>query len=495
MRKNQFIILIVTIPLSLIFLAFFNSAYISLVKKSMLIFIALSIPYCLSVKDPRKGLLLFLLQASLLEGPWKHFTYGTTLKLLVYIIRDLLLYLTFFNFLRHRRRILPEAVLRQHPPYQGFIFIFLLNVAIQIFNPANLSYVSAVAATRMFWEMIPLYWMGFYLMRDKASYKVLFWVAILSLFLNSIAAILQYNWGWERVSQISEGYYAVVFIWGRGTGTVELGRTVRPTALGSDMGFAGIYFMQTLGMLIALFIMPQAKKLIRRLLILIFLTVLSLVNLAGMIASASRTAVVGTCIFLIVFFLIRGDLIRRRFIKIFIVSILLLFLIIPHFLQTFRIAARRYETIRTPAVLIRTIVVAEKGRIHQAFIMPLEYSIKYFLGNGLGKSGPGASLFGKALGETNAENTLNLSITEIGTIGTFLWVIFHILIVRRGVRIFKDISNWEWKWYATIPFSYMAVILIYWQFGHMISFPQSAGFWFMAGSLMGLGYISTEKEG
>jgi len=485
MKKNIFLILITAIPLALIFLAFFNPAYGNLVRKSIIIFPVFAVPYCLLVKDPRKGLLLFLIEASLFAGPWKNFTYGTNLKLLVYIIRDLLLYASFLNFLMHKKRILPENILRQKPPYTGLIFIFLLNVIIQTFNPDSFNYLSAIAGGRMFWEMIPLYWMGFYFMRDKNHFKVLCWAIILCLFFNSIATILQYNWGKERVALISEGYHAMTYKWGR-----ELGEKLRAPGLGSDMGFAGNYFSQAVAIFIALFITIGMKLKQKRRLILILLIALTIIGLAGLIASASRTAMVISVIYLIIIFLLQKALARRRLIRIIVLFALLLIAVIPYMLRTFEVAAQRYESVKTPAALLHTITEVEKGRVWQAFVLPFIYSTKFFLGNGLGKVGPGAGLFSSGLvAPTNTENTLNLSVTEIGTIGTVLWIVFHIFIVRRGLVIYKHINDPEWKWYSMIPLSYMLLSLFFWQFGQLISFPQNAGFWFMSGNLMGLKYI------
>ena len=162
-------------------------------------------------------------------------------------------------------------------------------------------------------------------------------------------------------------------------------------------------------------------------------------------------------------------------------------------LKTFEEVTVRYETIKTPAALVHTLTEAERGRIQQAFVIPFQYSIAFFMGNGLGKTGPGAGLFsGGRVAHTNAENTLNLSITEIGAIGTILWLVFHIAIVKRGFRIYKHIRCPEWKWYRTIPMSYILLLLPSWQFGELIAFPANAGFWFMSGCLMGLVYIKEE---
>ena len=483
MKKNSFILVLVGIPLSLIFLSFFNPAYSGLVRRSILIFTIFAAPYCLLVKDPRKGLLLFLLQASLLEGPWKTFTYGTSLKLLVYVIRDLLLYLSFFNFLRRKRQILPEDILRQRPPYAGFIIIFLLNVMIQIFNPAGYGYVNSIAGSRLFWETIPLYWMGFYLMRDKKNFEIFFQLCVICVFFNAIATIIQYSLGVERIASVTRGYYIMIHQWGR-----RLAAVFRVPGLGADMGFGGNYFAQAVTMLITLFLFPMARK--EKLMTLFWLIPLSIVCLAGLIASAFRTAIISSVIAATIFLFLRRDIIAGKFFK-FVVAILLLSLIIiPYMLDTFEAAANRYESIKNPYVIMQTVTRAERHRLSQAFITPFNYMLRFPWGNGLGKVGPGAGLFakGKHAG-TNAENTINLSITEIGAIGTILWLLFHIFIVRRGIHAYRYIDDAELKYYAAATLAYMLFALFAWQFGQLITFPQNAGFWFMAGTLMGLRYI------
>ncbi len=484
-KENKFLILITAIPLLIIFLAFFNPDYGGLVRKSIPVFAIVSIPYCLSVRDPRNGLILFLLEASLLEGPWKNFSYGMSLKWLVYIIRDLLLYATFLNFLKSKKRLLSRDVLRQHPPFTGIILIYVLNIIIQILNPYNFNHTSAIAGSRMFWEMLPLYWMGFYLMREKRSFKILFMLCLLCGFLNSVTTILQYVWGKAKVSLICEGYSVMIFKWGRG-----LGKTLRPPGLGPDMGFGGMYIAQTITMLITLFILKASEKQKKGPLLLAGLIALGIINLAGLIASASRSAMVLSFILLIVFIFARKELIRKRPLKIFIFLVLLFSLIMPYLFNSFKMAAKRYETVKSPVVLLRTIAETEKDRWEQSFVLPFRYSVKFFLGNGLGKVGPGAGLFSEGkVGQINAENTINLSLAEIGTIGTLLWILFHIVIIKRGFHNFIHIKDPELKWYVAVPFTYMISALTFWQFNQLIVFPQNAAFWFMSGILMGAAYI------
>lgn len=486
--KNLFLILLIAVPLSIIFLAFFRPVYGSLVRKSILVFTVLSVPYCLLVKDPRKGLLLFLLEVSLLEGAWKNFTYGMNLKLLVYVIRNLLLYASFLNFLVNKKRILSKEILRQKPPYTGLIFIFLFNIFLQFFNPGGYNFLNSIAGSRLFWEMIPLYWMGFYLIRDKNTFKILCWAGILCVFFNSTAGMLQYNWGKARVASISEGYHNLLYKGGRGVGV-----KLRPPGLGPDMGTAGHYFTNIIVMTITLFILRQSGKPAVKTLRFLCLIILTLVNIAGLIASASRSPMVFSVIVLIFFFILRRDIIPRKLTKILTLSVLLLFLVLPYLLGIFKEAAKRYETIKTLPILLRTITVTESSRFAQAFIIPFQYARAFFWGNGLGKVGPGAGLFsGGRIAMTNAENTLNLSITEIGTIGTILWLVFHIIVIKYSLRIYRSVKTLEWKLYGAIPMSYMLLLLFHWPFGQLICFPQNAGFWFMSGILTNLRYLNEQ---
>ena len=124
-RKKYFLLFVVGIPLILIFLAFFNPSYAGLVRGTIVIFTVLAVMYSLTTKDPRRGLCLFFLMASMLEGPWKNFTYGTSLKFLVYIIRDLILYATFINFMFHKNRIVGRELLKQKPPFVRVVVLLL----------------------------------------------------------------------------------------------------------------------------------------------------------------------------------------------------------------------------------------------------------------------------------------------------------------------------------------------------------------------------------
>ncbi|GAI28033.1 unnamed protein product, partial [marine sediment metagenome] len=101
----------------------------------------------------------------------------------------------------------------------------------------------------------------------------------------------------------------------------------------------------------------------KRVLSLICLGVLGIVNLAGLIAAGSRGAIIMSIVSLIILFLLRRDLVRSKTIRIFALSVLLFSLIIPYMLKTFEEVTVRYETIKTPAVLVHTLTEAEKGRM------------------------------------------------------------------------------------------------------------------------------------
>ncbi|MBN1405017.1 MAG: hypothetical protein JW946_00675, partial [Candidatus Omnitrophica bacterium] len=450
----------------------------------------LSVPYCLFVKDPRKGFLLFLLEASLLEGPWKVFTYGLNLKLLVYIVRDLLLYATFLNFYANRSRVLEPELLRQRIPHIGLITLFIANIAIQIFNPNGYSLLNSVAGSRLFWEMIPLYWIGFYLMRDKKYFRILFWVCVFIVIFNSIAAILQYNWGLERTSEIANGYRVMLYEWRR-----DYQGTIRPPALGPDMGFAGYFFSEIIAMFIALFfiVLKFTNETYKRRTVLIFLIFAALVSISGLIVSLARSALVLTIIFTLTYLWLLRKAFNKKFIRASIFVGIILFLSTSFLSGKFEAGTERFESVKNPKELIETILHTEGGRFIQAFIVPFSHATQFFMGNGMGKVGSGAGLFSKGEAcQINAENDLNLSLAEIGFIGTMIWIIFHFVIIKEGLGIFKRLHNTQWQWYLAVPLSYIITLLTFWQFGHLTLFPQNSGFWFMSGVIMAFRHIEDE---
>ncbi|MFH0731782.1 MAG: hypothetical protein V2A72_02540 [Candidatus Omnitrophota bacterium] len=493
MKKNIYPALLVFIPLGIIFLVFFKHSYINLVRYSIIFFIALAVPYCFFVKDPRKGLLIFLIEASILEGAWKTFTYGTPLKLLVYMIRDLLLYASFLNFLVNRKRILSEMTSETKPPLTMAIGLSLFNLAISHFHPNVYSLPAALVGGRVYWEMMPLYVLGFYLMRDKKVLKIFFWVCVGCTFFNAIATILQYYWGDTRVGQIAPGYNALIFDWHRGYSETEgFQRTLRPPGLGSDMGFAGFLFWPVVPMFICLLFISRPRGMLKKKFAYIFLCCLCFIGISGLVFSLSRTAIVLSALVGITYlWLVKKD-VNKILARLVLGAFLILFFL-PYVFTKAELAAKRYQDIKTPKAIINTLFIEEKGRFETAFLYPLYAMQNYFFGNGLGRAGQVFHVFpNMPRPKTDTENSLNLSLTEIGAMGVFLLIFFQLRIIRGGFRILRHIKHSELSWYAAVPLSCMIILLTQWQFGHIINFPNNACLWFMAGVLMGIKHVQND---
>ena len=426
-------------------------------------------------------LLALVAFVSCFEGPLKNLAPTPLIKYVVYVGRDVLLYGGLYLAFRRGelQRIWPRSI-----PMRGLIVAFLALVAAQLFNPRGFGPVISLLASRPYWEMIPLFFLGYALMTDPERWAPLARVALLCGIANGIAAVVEYQKGPEWLAGLGPGYAAMINgnaarIFRDAAGIARL----RPPALGADMGFAASMAFFLWPVLLGTWFHPRLRA--SWPVPLGVLTFLALV--VGTLVSQSRSDILLSPLMIGAYLLLaaRGKVAR---IALTAVTIGVLAGAGVHLASgQFTGVFARYRSVGTLNRTINTFVERE-NRFDTAFETPFVYFTRYFWGNGMGKVGPGAGVFipRKSYHHTDGENEALLMITETGSLATLVLLLIHLGFIRLGFRAWARAPDGPWKALVAIPLATILVMLVLWPLGNFTTFPGNAAFWFYGGSLAAL---------
>ena len=185
------------------------------------------------------------------------------------------------------------------PPLTGWIVAFVAVVAVQLFNPANESFSHSLASFRPHLEFVPLFFLGYSVMRSTKRIKAFLIILTAVAAINGVVGLVQFGLSPAQLASWGPGYAQKI----EGTNGLSprnfvdsSGQShVRPFALGSDEGFGGV-----IGLLAA----PAAFALLslagnRRLKIAV--GVFSIGIALAVVTSQARVAIVGAVISILAF--------------------------------------------------------------------------------------------------------------------------------------------------------------------------------------------------
>lgn len=464
--------------------------------------------YSLLYRNVLVGTVLAITFASMFEAPMKYLSGEKTEALLGYIGRDLLIYLlTISVILSFITGISTGKRTKLMPPATFLIVCFLLNLLIQLFNPDSVSPVASFLNSRIFWEMIPLYFLGFYFLRDLKSWKWIFITFAIMTCLNGAVATFQSSAGPEAIAAWGPGYKTQIYDYGR-TFSTEAGElTFRPFGLGTDMGFSGLLGNVTVPMLATLLFARGREKnrvqilsLFRQVLGVLLVSLLAAGTFIAIIISASRSYAVLSVVAGVVsllFFTWKTPKVRLVF------GLGISFILAFAAFQLVAIVApnygERYKSIQTADETVKTF--NSEGRNVQITAVPINIAIRHPFGAGMDNVGPGAEFAGKLTGSyvrpqlENTENNINLTILAQGVPGLFLWLLLHFRFLQLSWNARNKVKDPEAQLFLTGGFVLMLVLLLQWPFGNLITFPFNLLFWLIPGMLLGTAeeYVNAEK--
>lgn len=344
--------------------------------------------------------------------------------------RDVLLYAVALG-------VLARAILRKErltaPPLLFGVLAWVAVCLVQLANPANVSLLHAAAGLRQHLEFVPLFFLGYMVLRSERRLAGLFLLLIAVAAVNGIVSLIQWQLTPDQLAGWGPGYSSLVFgtehISGRGFVAVGT-EHVRPPALGSDMGFGGAVGMIALPGLIALLTDRRWRLRFGWLL----LPAAPLVILAVW-TSQARVGVVSSVVAVVAFLAL--TLTSRRGAAALIATVVV-GLTAYAAISTLSSGASspsgaRYEDI-APTRVIDTTVSYRKATLA---LIPT-YMAKYPFGAGIGSVGPaGGVSIGGAVTNThlNAESEFTFLLVETGIPGLLVMLTLTLAVIALGIRL------------------------------------------------------------
>jgi len=375
-----------------------------------------------------RTLAVLLLYLGLFDGFLKLKT-GATLATLG---RDVLLYAIAAG--ATVRLVLIRRPVRIPPLTLGVIFWVVLCLA-QVLNPVVPSIAHGLASVRQHIEFVPLFFLGYAVMRSERRVMGLLALLLFAAAANGVVSLVQSHLTPAQLAAWGPGYAKEVF----GTGSLTGGgRTfvdaagvsiVRPPALGSDFGFGGIVAAMALPGALALAAAPSR---FRRYMPLLGIGLLLAV--VGLATSQARTAVVAAVIAVIAFLLLTVTS-RRGLVTIVVAAILTVatYAGVTTLFGTVASGPNRYGSI-APTTVISTTISDRQATLS---LIPT-YLIDYPLGAGIGSAGPagGSAVGGQADGAgLNAESEPNFLLIELGIPGLVAMLALTFCALKMGIAL------------------------------------------------------------
>jgi hypothetical protein len=353
----------------------------------------------------------------------------------VTLVRDLLLYAIVFGaLLRAAVRHQPLEL----PPLGGWVVAWTLVVVVQIANPHNGTLTHSIASLRPQLEWVPLFFLGFLVMRSKARLRAFLVLLVVIGALNGVVGLVQLNMSPAQLSAWGPGYAKAID--GESTvsprGFVDENGTDknRPFALGGDIGFGGTVGFFAIAAAVAL--LTIVGPLWR-----IPIGILAAGVVVAIITSEARTVIVCSIVTLLAY---GGLSITSR------LGPKALFTVVGGFLAGVAVVSvlvantesgsfSRYNTISSPTEAVSTAYSYRSGVIAN---VP-KYAVEIPFGGGFGSKGPAGSFGGGKANKLNAESEPTFLLIEVGVIGLLVMVAFNLRLLYLSVARIRWIPDRE----------------------------------------------------
>jgi O-Antigen ligase len=431
-------------------------------------FVALPV-WLLVTNRPELGLAVLLLYLGLVDGFIK-LKVGTELPT---IGRDVLLYALAIGMLMRAKFSGKPLDL---PPLTGWVAAFVLVVLVQLLNPANQSSLHSVAALRQHIEFVPLFFIGYALMRSKQRLRIFFLLLLLVANVNGAVSLMQFNLSPEQLASWGPGYSNLINGVGSAPRTAEGKdgeKRVRPPGLGSDMGFAGNLGAVALPGALALLALGRFNR--RQAFLAAALTPGAVV---AIVTSQSRSVVVVAVVAVIVFAtlaLLAGQALRIALGGL--VALVLGLSAISFVGHADEGAFYRYSSVQ-PGQLFGTTVDSRSHTISQ---IP-KYAQQFPLGAGIGSVGPAAAFEGEPRG-LNAESQFTFMIVELGVIGLLVYMAFQVRLMAMVLPGIRRLQDREARLLIAALITPLVEFIAMWIIGvTTTSTPNAPYIWFAAGT-------------
>ena len=248
--------------------------------------------WCLTERRAERTLVVFALYVGLLDGYLKLRTGNREMTL----ARDVLLWAIAAGALW---RAVQRGDSLRLPPLGLLVVAFVLVIITQLANPSSPDPVQSFAGVRQHLEFVPLFFLGYALVRTPKALKALLLVLVLVAAVNGAVSYVQSTLTPAQLASWGPGYSERVYGTGIFLGAERLatdarGVHVRPFGLGSDAGAGAVIAALALPALIALLLTASGGL---RLLLLGCAPAVAL----GISTSGSRAALVACAVSMLAF--------------------------------------------------------------------------------------------------------------------------------------------------------------------------------------------------
>jgi hypothetical protein len=376
------------------------------------------------------------------------------------------------------------------PPFAGHVLAFVLLVVVQIANPADANLHTSLSGLRPHLEWVPLFVIGFLVLRDLRRLRFFFILLLLMGCVNGFVGLVQFNLSPQQLAGWGSGYSHLVlgtgnFVGGArnfadSTGVVR----VRPPALGSDEGFGGVLAMLAIPGGLALVGFASSGRL--RVVALLGIGGLSI----GVVTSQARSVAVAAVAAVVAYGLLSA---RSRQRGVAIVSIAaglaMFYVLVSAFVSSNASGAfERFGSI-APSQLAGSYSAARGSSLA---VIPA-YIGQIPLGGGLGRTGPAAVVATGGASGFNAETEFSYLIVETGVPGMLMLFALTIRLLMASLRIIPRVEDPETRaMIAALAAPLFSILGLWFVSTTSATTPLAPYFWLTAG---GLAYWLTESVG
>jgi hypothetical protein len=422
------------------------------------------------------SLALLMLYVGLLDGFLKLKTGNSQVTL----GRDLLLYGIAAGALV-RMAVRREQI--RWPPLSGWILAWIVVIAVQLLNPHDGTLLHSLAAVRPHAEWVPLFFLGYLVMRSKKRLRNFMLLLLVIAAANGVVGLIQLNMTPEQLSGWGPGYAQAI----QGDSSVSARVFVdeedevknRPFALGGDIGFGGAVGFLAVPAALALLALPGPALRWR-----LFAALLSIGVVMAVLTSEGRVHVLASVVAILAFagltLISRGGM--RTLVGVVVGVVIAYVAIGTIFSHTSEGSFDRYNTITSPGEAVSTAYNYRKATLEA---VP-KYIAEIPLGAGIGSKGPaegfgGGDIGGKSL---NGESEPTFLLIEAGVPGLVVMVGFNLVLLCLSITRIRTIPDRETRILLTGIAAPLFALVASWFAGvSTATTPGAPYMWFAAGTL------------
>jgi hypothetical protein len=366
-------------------------------------------------------------------------------------------------------------------PMVGWVTAFVVLALIQVVNPNSHGLEHSVASLRQHLEFVPLFFLGYFVMRSKRRLEGFMLLLIAIAAINGIVGYIQTVISVDDLASWGPGYKHRI----EGTAAVaprlyysasgeELG--ARPFALGSDSGFGGIVGLLAAPAVLALLVSA------RNLRVRFFVAILGIGTVVAILTSQSRVAILGAGVAAAAYLLLTFA--SRRALAVAIAAFVAGLIGVATVSFVTREVGSETFTRYGDIAPDRALTTAYDYR-KDTFARFPDYARQYPFGAGLGTAGPAAGALGSALvDDLDTESQPNFLLIELGIAGVIIFLGLSIKLMALAVRRTRTVMDPHLRsLLAGIAAPLFGIFATGWVGATSSAPPPAPYFWFAAGVL------------